>query len=180
MCHAGPVTVTSIRSEQTARPIQQGLLRDVRLPSAVESALALVPSNPVARRFDPLLGDRPDFSEAECSGRDTAEFFDLGGEPAAQREVRRLCQSCPVQTDCMIWALRNEAHGMWGLSSTERTGLRGRSDSSHPSTPRRAAALAIWNGVDPDNLAAALRAVHGSAAQQSRPAHQPEALPEAI
>ena len=65
---------------------------------------------------------------AACAGEDPALFTASGGrESAEQRRTReasakRICAQCPVQPDCLEYALRvNEPLGIWGgLNENER------------------------------------------------------------
>jgi len=42
------------------------------------------------------------FPEEEGSGTDIYKFS------------RKICDSCVVKNECLEWAVRHEAHGMWG------------------------------------------------------------------
>lgn len=51
--------------------------------------------------------------QANCRGTDTDAFFPeihVGIHPI----VRRICGNCDVRSECLEWALRNEANGFWG------------------------------------------------------------------
>lgn len=58
---------------------------------------------------------------AACLGVDPDLFFPAGepGRPGqghdTARAARAVCATCPVQTECAVFALRtNMAHGVWG------------------------------------------------------------------
>jgi WhiB family redox-sensing transcriptional regulator len=58
---------------------------------------------------------------------DVLLFFGPGGEPRPEREIREakaktVCLSCPVQAQCLAYALGNSImHGIWGgLNEEER------------------------------------------------------------
>lgn len=52
-------------------------------------------------------------ARAACAGIDPAVFFPERGCPAD--EARRICQPCPVRTDCLEYALDNHLRdGIWG------------------------------------------------------------------
>jgi WhiB family transcriptional regulator, redox-sensing transcriptional regulator len=64
---------------------------------------------------------------AACRGMDALLFFGPDGEPRPEREIREakakaVCQLCPVQVQCLDYALRNSIrYGIWGgLSEQER------------------------------------------------------------
>jgi hypothetical protein len=67
------------------------------------------------------------------------------GGIVAQREARAVCESCPVATECLVFALTTaEKHGTWGGASERQRRVY-----------RRPANLAlILDQVDPDLLAA--------------------------
>ncbi|MFE1914992.1 WhiB family transcriptional regulator [Streptomyces anandii] len=55
--------------------------------------------------------------EAKCANIDVSEFF----ERATEREAKRLCKMCPVQGDCLEYALVYDMYGVWGgMSYNER------------------------------------------------------------
>lgn len=59
-------------------------------------------------------------NEALCAQVDPELFFP---EPGCKtNEAKRICKLCPVQDDCLEWALwRTELDGVWGgLSERER------------------------------------------------------------
>lgn len=61
--------------------------------------------------------------DAACAETDPEIFFPpQGGSP---REAKLVCLHCPVQAQCLEFALRNrERHGVWGgLTEDERTRL---------------------------------------------------------
>lgn len=33
---------------------------------------------------------------------------------AANRSAKDICATCPLLTDCAVWGLKNETHGVWG------------------------------------------------------------------
>ncbi|MFD7202799.1 WhiB family transcriptional regulator [Streptomyces sp. NPDC059893] len=66
--------------------------------------------------------------EAACAGEDPEVFFPVGTSgPALQdvRDAKRICHRCPVETECLEWALTTgQTTGVWGgTSETERTAL---------------------------------------------------------
>ncbi len=65
--------------------------------------------------------------EGACSGHAGA-MFPLPGDDAAIAAAKALCAVCPVQIDCLEWALRHrEEHGVWGgTDEDERRALRRR------------------------------------------------------
>jgi WhiB family transcriptional regulator, redox-sensing transcriptional regulator len=73
--------------------------------------------------------------EARCKGEDEKglKFFPKrDNESSSVQEyegvIKELCNKCPVQTECLVFALkRNEHYGVWGgLTTRERKLLRKR------------------------------------------------------
>ncbi|MET7665023.1 WhiB family transcriptional regulator [Streptomyces sp. NPDC005356] len=66
--------------------------------------------------------------EAACAGEDPEVFFPVGTSGPALHDVRdakRICHRCPVESECLEWALTTgQTTGVWGgMSETERTAL---------------------------------------------------------
>jgi WhiB family redox-sensing transcriptional regulator len=63
--------------------------------------------------------------KAACRGMDVLLFFGPDGEPRPEREIREakakeVCASCPVQAQCLDYALGNSTmHGIWGGLTVE-------------------------------------------------------------
>lgn len=53
---------------------------------------------------------------------------DKGQGETRYKEAKSLCKQCPIQRECLTYALENEElHGVWGgLAPKERQRLRGR------------------------------------------------------
>ena len=67
--------------------------------------------------------------KAACLNEDPELFFPIGntGPALAQiEEAKKVCQRCPVRTECLSYALdHDERFGIWGgLSERERRRLR--------------------------------------------------------
>ncbi len=69
----------------------------------------------------PSLAAPPAWSaSAACRSTDAVHFFAPLGEPREQRArrehaARALCRRCPVEDDCLQYALRvQEPYGIWG------------------------------------------------------------------
>ena len=64
------------------------------------------------------------FKEARCRGLKPDMFFPTSGRP--NFSVTSLCESCPVQQDCLNYALEHdELEGIWGgLGKKDRVRLR--------------------------------------------------------
>ena len=62
--------------------------------------------------------------EARCLDADPEAFFPEKG--GSTREAKRICGICPVQSDCLDYALANDQRfGIWGgLSERERRRLK--------------------------------------------------------
>lgn len=71
------------------------------------------------------LADEPWRAFAECKDMDTNLFFPVRGERIAD-EVRQACNSCPVSSECLAWAIESNQHfGVWGgASESERNRMR--------------------------------------------------------
>lgn len=63
-------------------------------------------------------------AEALCAQTDPEAFFPEKG--GSTRDAKRVCQTCPVRTECLEYALANdERFGIWGgLSERERRKLK--------------------------------------------------------
>jgi WhiB family transcriptional regulator, redox-sensing transcriptional regulator len=87
-----------------------------------------------------------------CRDADLDLFFPIGITGAALRqmeEAKRICRDCPVQIQCLGWALENgAADGVWGGTTPEERRVRmthakasersgDRRKTSEPSGPRR-------------------------------------------
>lgn len=76
-----------------------------------------------------LLPPRPDWMDsALCAQTDPELFFPDKGQPSY--DAKRVCATCPVRTECLLYALANrEEYGIWGgLTARERRAL------THPKT----------------------------------------------
>jgi WhiB family redox-sensing transcriptional regulator len=55
--------------------------------------------------------------DAACRNAAPELFFQISTARAALLQIgqsKRICQTCPVQTQCLAWALRHQvAHGVW-------------------------------------------------------------------
>jgi WhiB family transcriptional regulator, redox-sensing transcriptional regulator len=76
--------------------------------------------------------------DARCRGADPAKWFPGAHESAA--EAKRICAECPVQVDCLEYALANgEKFGIWaGTNKDDRRRIL--ADRVTPGTPRHAGA----------------------------------------
>lgn len=67
--------------------------------------------------------------EAVCKGRTHLFFPPKAERPQArvrrELQARRLCQSCPVRSDCQAFARDNREYGYWGGESEEERHLAG-------------------------------------------------------
>ncbi len=74
------------------------------------------------------------YEKARCKGWDPEIFYPDRGVPSAS--AKAVCRECPVQRDCLEYALsRDERFGIWGgLSERERRKMfRDRQISLRPS-----------------------------------------------
>jgi len=68
-------------------------------------------------------------NHAACRDHPPALFFPearANGGHATVQAARAICNRCPVQTECLTWAIEQpEVHGVWGATSVrERRRLR--------------------------------------------------------
>ena len=54
------------------------------------------------------------FEKAKCRGKPTEAFYPEFTTTPVPREVQRLCDTCPVQGDCLAYALIKRESGIWG------------------------------------------------------------------
>ena len=87
-----------------------------------ESAQGRRQKTAVELLFDAVQQEWQD--QALCAQTDPEAFYPEKG--GSTREAKRICQACPVQDECLEFALANdERFGIWGgLSERERRRLR--------------------------------------------------------
>lgn len=64
----------------------------------------------------------PDTSEAPCTEVGVEPFFTIDHEDISKSSrnyldegaAKRICAGCPVQQECLNWALHHERYGIWG------------------------------------------------------------------
>lgn len=84
-----------------------------------------------SRSFESLPAPGSWADRALCKGR-TDEFF-LYGPGQVPRKLRELCAACPVQEDCLSYALEHNPIGIWaGTSWLERSRMTGRKGTHWP------------------------------------------------
>jgi WhiB family redox-sensing transcriptional regulator len=77
-------------------------------------------NNPTWRRLTRQLTQNKWLDKALCAQVDPELFFPAKGDSYTAREARIICLRCPVQKQCLEYALRhNEQFGVWG-GMTER------------------------------------------------------------
>lgn len=138
------------------------------LPPDLVEALTLVPDRNLPEP-DSHPCDQYDWDEAACRSQFVDEFYS-DEATGVDGHARRVCASCPLQRQCMTYALAHEGWGLWCLTERERSafgGVQGRQKRT-AWTPRRAAEDAVAAGVDPYRLADALWSVFGAAAPSRR------------
>ncbi|MDQ1174188.1 WhiB family redox-sensing transcriptional regulator [Microbacterium testaceum] len=71
-----------------------------------------------------MLQPEPWVADAACTQMDPDAFFPDRGDSTV--DARLICRSCPVQAECLEYALRmNETDGIWGgKSPRERSAIR--------------------------------------------------------
>ena len=79
-------------------------------------------------------------SAAACRSADPELFFPLSesGKSLEQiAEAKAICAGCPVRRQCLAFALRTRAHGIWGgLTELERHHDRRPTDDGRPQIAR--------------------------------------------
>lgn len=75
------------------------------------------------------MDERSWLDDARCRGTDPDRFFVRGAAQA--KPAVRICQGCPVQEECLDYALTNDIDfGVWGgLTERQRRSLRRRGRS---------------------------------------------------
>jgi WhiB family transcriptional regulator, redox-sensing transcriptional regulator len=59
--------------------------------------------------------------------RDGHLYYEFFRDGPPLRAVRELCESCPVSSQCLSYALANDVHGIWaGTTWKDRQRTRGR------------------------------------------------------
>ena len=79
-----------------------------------------MPGSPAMTATDPDPSWR---DRAACAGTPVENWFlEAGQIPGV---LRRICAGCPVQRECLRYALRNHVLGIWaGTSAADRAALR--------------------------------------------------------
>lgn len=78
--------------------------------------------------LEALRKREPWMTQAACQTHPPHLWFPTRGEPT--RPAKTICNTCPVQTNCLHYGI-NEHHGIWGgLSEHERDTYR----KTHPMT----------------------------------------------
>lgn len=85
---------------------------------------------------------------AACRGLDPGLFHPERGEPT--KAVKALCMTCPVQDDCLRYAIENDERvGIWGgKSERERRAIRRRQRTAARANVATVAAAITWRDVD--------------------------------
>lgn len=69
--------------------------------------------------------------KAACIGQPLEKFIEPDAERGSRQrltqpssDVKAMCGTCPVEGDCLSWALRHDEHGIWGgLTRDQREAL---------------------------------------------------------
>jgi WhiB family redox-sensing transcriptional regulator len=81
--------------------------------------------------------------EAECRGMDPNFFFPPRGSNKQYREVVKVCQVCPVQEECLDYAIRHSIDGRYGIwggkSERQRRLIKHERNLAYPRNHRGAA-----------------------------------------
>lgn len=85
-----------------------------------------------------------EFENAPCSEVGVSIFFmqdkddpqSNGTTDQLYREAKSVCNRCQYKTDCAMWGIQNETHGVWGgLTPKERKALRRKGNIPLTSNP---------------------------------------------
>ena len=68
-----------------------------------------------------------DLAEGLCGQTDPEMFFPDSNHSYAPKQAIEICNRCPVQLECLEWALTNdERYGIWGgTTAQERSRMKG-------------------------------------------------------
>ena len=102
-----------------------------RLQAVSYRALAAV----VLELHDRLATGQPWRAQAACLGEDTATFYPTTS--GKQKQAMAICDSCPVQAECLTEALAHaDQYGVWGgRSERARRAMRRMNRTSTPPNP---------------------------------------------
>ena len=72
----------------------------------------------------PILDVRDEhwIDDAKCGSQvDDWQWFDhtTRDEPTAMADARKVCGSCTVRVECLEFAIRTDAHGIWAGTTVE-------------------------------------------------------------
>lgn len=54
------------------------------------------------------------YARAHCKGRQTSDFYPDFTTTPVPEDIQRLCDTCPVQGECLTHALKKREPGIWG------------------------------------------------------------------
>lgn len=82
----------------------------------------------MALKYKELKLPEFDLSLALCGQTDPEMFFPDNSNGYYAAAAKAICKQCPVQKECLAWALENdEEFGVWGgLTAIERKNLKGK------------------------------------------------------
>lgn len=69
-----------------------------------------------------IINTQPWTAQAICPAHNPDIFHPMPTDRATERDAKRICCDCPVNTECLLHALKHdEPHGVWGgYSARER------------------------------------------------------------
>jgi hypothetical protein len=68
-----------------------------------------------------------EWGEALCKNASTKQYYDLppSQAPKVYRDLRKICQDCPILNECFAWSVAHEEYGFWaGMPERERWSVR--------------------------------------------------------
>lgn len=64
-------------------------------------------------------------AQASCQGLPTSMFYDIEKGSVVNPAIPRMCMTCPVNAECLEYAVKHEAWGYWaGTTPTHRRRIR--------------------------------------------------------
>ncbi len=83
-------------------------------------------------------------SYGRCADEALFDLFDAAMDGVAVEEAKSVCRACPALRACLAYAVRNEAHGVWGgMTPVERRRLTTADVIFTPEERRRAEELRV-------------------------------------
>lgn len=70
--------------------------------------------------------------DAACRGMDPEDFYSEFATTPVPSAIQRICDTCPVQGECLAHALKNRESGIWGgTNETHRNAILSRTSRKY-------------------------------------------------